>query len=78
VAGALMSNDEEGFMTIDMEGDARDGARNVILFAQAMLSHARTICMPHNGQPTCVRVGVHTGSVVRCVLRLVVSLMMPV
>jgi hypothetical protein len=63
-------------MVLDGEGDARDGARNVILFAQAMLSHARTICMPHNGQPTCVRVGVHTGSVVRCVMRLNVALMM--
>ena len=60
-----MVADEEGFMVLDGEGDARDGARNVILFAQAMLSHARTICMPHNNQPTCVRVGVHTGSVVR-------------
>ena len=59
-----MSSDAEGFMSIDMEGDARDGARNVILFAQAMLSHARSVLMPHNGQPTCVRVGVHTGSVV--------------
>ena len=59
-----MATDEEGFTVLDGEGDARDGARNVILFAQAMLSHARSVLMPHNDQPTCVRVGVHTGSVV--------------
>ena len=29
-----------------------------------MLRCARTVTMPHNGQPTTVRVGMHTGPVV--------------
>ena len=32
---------------------------------QAMLRQARTVIMPHNQQPTCIRIGLHTGSVVR-------------
>ena len=31
---------------------------------QALLRCAKTIMMPHDGQPTCVRVGMHTGPVV--------------
>ena len=31
---------------------------------QAMLRCAKTVTMPHNGQPTTVRVGMHTGPVV--------------
>ena len=31
---------------------------------QALLRCAKTVLMPHNGQPTQVRVGIHTGSVV--------------
>ena len=34
VAGALMEVDEEGFMTLDFQGDASHGARNVVNFAQ--------------------------------------------
>ncbi|GAX74598.1 hypothetical protein CEUSTIGMA_g2046.t1 [Chlamydomonas eustigma] len=64
VAGALMELDEEGFMTLDFHGEAGHGAKNVVDFGQAMLRHARTINTPHNGLPTCVRVGIHTGSVV--------------
>eukprot|EP00955_Chlamydomonas_euryale_P030260 318854-Chlamydomonas_euryale.AAC.3 len=33
-----------------------------------MLRHARSVPMPHNGQATQVRAGIHTGSVVRCAL----------
>ena len=31
---------------------------------QAILRCAKTVTMPHNGQPTTVRVGMHTGPVV--------------
>ena len=31
---------------------------------QALLRCAKTVMMPHNGSPTCVRVGMHTGPVV--------------
>ena len=34
VAGALMEVDEEGFMTLDAESDAFQGAQNVLNFAQ--------------------------------------------
>ena len=34
VAGALMEVDEEGFMTLDAESDAFQGAQNVFNFAQ--------------------------------------------
>ena len=67
VAGALMRRDEHGFTSLDEDPDAVEGAGNVLDFAQAMLRQARTVIMPHNGLPTCVRVGLHTGSVVRWV-----------
>ena len=35
------------------------------LLTQAMLRHARTVVTPHNNQPTNIRIGIHTGSVVR-------------
>ena len=34
MAGALMEVDDEGFMTLDLNGDARHGARNVVNFGQ--------------------------------------------
>ena len=37
VAGALMEVDEEGFMTLDFQGDASHGARNVVNFAQVCI-----------------------------------------
>lgn len=64
VAGALISLDEEGFMTLEVHPDARRGAERVMAFAKTLLRLARTIKMPHNGQSTQVRVGIHTGSVV--------------
>ena len=67
VAGALMKIDEDGFIAFDEDADMREGARNVIEFAQAIMRHACIVHMPHNGLPATVRVGVHTGSVVRCV-----------
>ena len=67
VAGALMRRDEHGFTSLDEDPDAVEGASNVLDFAQAMLRQARTVIMPHNQQPTCIRIGLHTGSVVRLV-----------
>ena len=40
VAGALMHVDEDGFVAFDFEADVRDGARNVIKFAQVVLGFA--------------------------------------
>ena len=33
---------------------------------QSLLRHARTVRMPHNGEPSCVRVGIHTGALWKC------------
>ena len=35
----------------------------MLLRPQALLLYARQVRMPHNGQPTQVRVGIHTGDV---------------
>ena len=59
-----MSSDEEGFLTLDRESDAVAGANRVMAFAKAVLRCAKTVTMPHNGQPTQVRIGLHTGPVV--------------
>ncbi|KAG1658923.1 hypothetical protein FOA52_003093 [Chlamydomonas sp. UWO 241] len=64
VAGALMRRDEGGCLAIDAHPDAHAGAGAVLAFAKAMLAHARRVVMPHNGQPTTVRIGVHTGACV--------------
>ena len=64
VAGALISLDEEGFMTLEVHPDARQGAERVMAFAKTLLRLAQTIKMPHNNLPTQVRIGIHTGSVV--------------
>ena len=36
----------------------------LISFSKALLRCSKTVLMPHNGQPTIVRVGLHTGPVV--------------
>ncbi|GAX76114.1 hypothetical protein CEUSTIGMA_g3557.t1 [Chlamydomonas eustigma] len=64
VAGALMSYDHEGFVSINPNSDPKLGATSILGFAKAMLRHAASVRMPHNGMPTTVRVGIHTGSVV--------------
>ncbi|KAG1653710.1 hypothetical protein FOA52_004270 [Chlamydomonas sp. UWO 241] len=64
VAGALMCQDKEGFLSLEQNPDAKDGAEKVMTFAKAMLRCARTVKMPHNGETTRVRVGMHTGDVV--------------
>ena len=64
VAGALMARDKEGFMMVEENPDALAGAEKVMAFSKALLRCSRTVLMPHNGQPTTVRVGLHTGPVV--------------
>ncbi|GAX78698.1 hypothetical protein CEUSTIGMA_g6136.t1 [Chlamydomonas eustigma] len=74
VAGALMSQDDEGFLVLEQAGDPRQrsqtrsqtshGFCQVMAFAKAILRCAKTVTMPHNGKPTVVRVGMHTGPVV--------------
>ena len=39
-------------------------ARAVFEYAKAMVYEAGRVMMPHNGQPVCLRVGIHTGPIV--------------
>ncbi|GAX84156.1 hypothetical protein CEUSTIGMA_g11579.t1 [Chlamydomonas eustigma] len=64
VAGGLMAMDDDGFMHIDHHPNAQQGAEKVMAFAKALLRCAKTVNMPHSGEPTSVRVGIHTGPVV--------------
>ncbi|GAX82360.1 hypothetical protein CEUSTIGMA_g9789.t1 [Chlamydomonas eustigma] len=64
VAGGLMTVDENGFFQVDPHADAQRGAEKVMAFSKALLRCAKTVNMPHNGEPTTVRVGIHTGPVV--------------
>ncbi|KAG1663702.1 hypothetical protein FOA52_013270 [Chlamydomonas sp. UWO 241] len=68
VAGAMMQSTPEGCATLDEEPVPEQGVRAVMGFARAMLRVARTVLMPHNNEPSIVRVGVHTGSVVSGVI----------
>ncbi|GFH19270.1 guanylate cyclase domain-containing protein [Haematococcus lacustris] len=56
-AGGLMTLDEDGFTVLG-------STKQVLAFAKAVLRCAATVPMPHNGLPTQVRVGMHTGPVV--------------
>lgn len=47
-----MTADDEGFISLNAEANCREGCKNVVNFAKAMLRHARTVTMPHNQQPT--------------------------
>ncbi|KAG1671995.1 hypothetical protein FOA52_013368 [Chlamydomonas sp. UWO 241] len=64
VTGALMCRGESGFLVIDPCPNARAGAGAVLAFAKAMLAHARRVVMPHNRQPTTVRIDIHTSACV--------------
>ena len=53
VAGALMEVDDEGFMTLDLNGDARHGARNVVNFGQVRGGDPRLEpCMASRTRPS--------------------------
>ncbi|KAG1657233.1 hypothetical protein FOA52_000436 [Chlamydomonas sp. UWO 241] len=52
------------FYAFDKMCDQYGGVRAVMGFARAMLRVARSVRMPHNNEPSVVRVGIHTGSVV--------------
>lgn len=47
-----MSIDDEGFLSVMEEADPKQGAENVMAFAKALLRCAKSVTMPHNGQPT--------------------------
>ncbi|KAG1681190.1 hypothetical protein FOA52_015633 [Chlamydomonas sp. UWO 241] len=64
IVAALMTKDNEGFITIDPQPDAIAGAHALLAAACTIMRHVRTVPMPHNGQPTEIRIGMHTGSVV--------------
>ncbi|KAG1664452.1 hypothetical protein FOA52_006298 [Chlamydomonas sp. UWO 241] len=64
VAGAMMQATPEGGAALDEQADPAQGVRAVMGFARAMLRVARSVRMPHNNEPSVVRVGLHTGSVV--------------
>lgn len=59
-----MGIDEDGFTRVDPLPDPAEGAARVLAFAKSLLRCAASVRMPHNGQPTVVRVGIHTGPVV--------------
>jgi len=63
VAGGMTHVDNEGLVTLDEEVNPCDGARRVVAFSWALIEAAKTVLMPHNGSPTSVRVGIHTGDV---------------
>uniref|UniRef100_A0A7S3VP31 Guanylate cyclase domain-containing protein n=1 Tax=Dunaliella tertiolecta TaxID=3047 RepID=A0A7S3VP31_DUNTE len=63
-AGGLTKIDQDGFICIDHEPDPVEAAHRVLSFAKALLYCAKTVMMPHNGQPTRIRVGMHTGPAV--------------
>ena len=49
-----MRVDDDGFLALEANGggDPKAGAEAVMAFAKATLRCARTVAMPHNGQPT--------------------------
>ncbi len=68
VCAGLLHEDEQGFRTLDPQSDqaasrTRAG-RRVLNFAVEMMHVARTVMMPHNGQPVEQRVGIHSGPIV--------------
>ena len=52
------------FGRITSTHDSFCSAAHVIRFSLAAVRHAASVMRPHNGSPTSVRIGVHTGSVV--------------
>lgn len=63
-ATGLMSTDQDGFTALNKKPDVAAAARQMLSFARDLLKTAHHVRMPHNGQPTVIRVGVHTGAVV--------------
>uniref|UniRef100_A0A7S3VPL3 Guanylate cyclase domain-containing protein n=2 Tax=Dunaliella tertiolecta TaxID=3047 RepID=A0A7S3VPL3_DUNTE len=63
-AGGLTLIDEDGFTCIDPTPDPQEAAQRVLSFAKALLYCAKKVVMPHNGEPTQIRVGIHTGPAV--------------
>ncbi len=68
VCAGLLHEDEQGFKTLALESDQAASqtraARRVLNFAVEMMHVAKTVTMPHNGQPVQQRVGIHSGPIV--------------
>lgn len=73
VAGGLMHTNENGFLSVSgapvsdteaAKAQAREGAHCVMSFAKTILRCASLVKMPHNSEPTQVRIGIHTGNIV--------------
>eukprot|EP00798_Chlamydomonas_sp_ICE-L_P001305 gene1305-32655_t len=70
-AGIIEKESETGFYNILEEHDPVDSATKthdpvhiatkVLAFAKSMLTHSKTVVMPHNQQPVVIRIGLHTG-----------------
>eukprot|EP00798_Chlamydomonas_sp_ICE-L_P005955 gene5955-33531_t len=64
VAGGLMNEDSDGLLALDPDPEPNVGARKVLAFTQALMQQVPSVLYPHTGEPTVVRVGIHTGSCV--------------
>lgn len=51
----------DGFMHVADSHDPADSAARVMAFARDMMTAARCVRMPNDGQPVQVRIGIHTG-----------------
>ena len=63
-AGVLEEAEDEQQRVIAKKHDPVVSALKVISFSQDVIRHANSVRMPHNGSPTMVRIGVHTGPIV--------------
>eukprot|EP00798_Chlamydomonas_sp_ICE-L_P032407 gene32407-31024_t len=64
VAGGLMIEDEDGAFRLDPNPDPEQGARRVLQFVQGLMAAVTSVPDPASGNPSLVRVGIHTGSCV--------------
>jgi class 3 adenylate cyclase len=61
VSAGVAATRPDGFLHV-LDGHApAESAARVLAFAKDMLLAARTVLRPHDGQPTAVRIGLHTG-----------------
>ena len=61
VAGGILRPDDAGFYELEEGHDPQDCADRVMCFAKDILRCSREVCMPHNGDPVTIRIGLHTG-----------------
>ncbi|KAL6765652.1 nucleotide cyclase [Haematococcus lacustris] len=61
VSAGVVAQGSDGYMHVLTSHDAADSARRVLSFAKDMLAAAQKVRMPHNQEPACIRIGLHTG-----------------